>query len=536
MIRRYFKVDVDESRKDITGLCFISAGTVYRNPYARKVALQEFPPEQKEERKARGKARNNRPPGQKAGAGKAQAEPVDAQADGKPLFKLDASLAPEDSAEALKVVTALQYIDPSPEHIWREVGMALKAQWGDAAWDLFDEWSTHGDGYDERENSTRWDSFRDDPDAGISLGTIFHHAKQGGWKPYRKPSVVLPTRSSSDFCRDAYKIIAPTHTVFLQGGQTVRIEKISGQPEIVAVDAPKGIRLFEKHIQFLKQTVEKNTNELVFVPVPLPEQYAKLLVRGVQPGELPELKGLTFCPTLVERTLENGEQELPVAEPGYIPATGWFNASTQAIILPPVDKAVAKYKWLYREFDYPTPGDRSHNLVHPIGVALKLSGLVKGFVPLDFGTANDQQSGKGTRQRMTAAFFNRRMEVITQSDLHIGGTSEMFKSACLAGKTFIQLDNFDHFQCHDMEAFLTGENVRMRDAYGRSRSVDPANFFVFLSSNGLAALADAGMPAPCTVSTQDYTHREVFLAAARRIEKLRLPEPNYGEKFGFASK
>lgn len=35
---------------------------------------------------------------------------------------------------------------------------------------------------------------------------------------------------------------------------------------------------------------------------------------------------------------------------------------------------------------------------------------------------------------------------------------------------------------------------------------------------------------------KDYTHRELFLAAARRIEKLRLPEPNYGEKFGFASK
>ena len=35
---------------------------------------------------------------------------------------------------------------------------------------------------------------------------------------------------------------------------------------------------------------------------------------------------------------------------------------------------------------------------------------------------------------------------------------------------------------------------------------------------------------------KDYTHREVFLAAARRIEALRLPEPEWGEKFGFASK
>jgi len=35
---------------------------------------------------------------------------------------------------------------------------------------------------------------------------------------------------------------------------------------------------------------------------------------------------------------------------------------------------------------------------------------------------------------------------------------------------------------------------------------------------------------------KDYTHREVFLGAARRIETLRFPEPDRGAKFGFASK
>jgi len=32
---------------------------------------------------------------------------------------------------------------------------------------------------------------------------------------------------------------------------------------------------------------------------------------------------------------------------------------------------------------------------------------------------------------------------------------------------------------------------------------------------------------------RDYHHREIFLAAAHRIEKLRLPDPKEGEKFGF---
>jgi len=34
---------------------------------------------------------------------------------------------------------------------------------------------------------------------------------------------------------------------------------------------------------------------------------------------------------------------------------------------------------------------------------------------------------------------------------------------------------------------------------------------------------------------KEYPHRKTFLAAARQIEKLRLPEPDAGEKFGFAS-
>ena len=35
---------------------------------------------------------------------------------------------------------------------------------------------------------------------------------------------------------------------------------------------------------------------------------------------------------------------------------------------------------------------------------------------------------------------------------------------------------------------------------------------------------------------KDYHPREIFLAAVRKIETLRLPEPDRGEKFGFAGK
>ena len=34
---------------------------------------------------------------------------------------------------------------------------------------------------------------------------------------------------------------------------------------------------------------------------------------------------------------------------------------------------------------------------------------------------------------------------------------------------------------------------------------------------------------------RDYHYRDIFLEAARKIQKLRLPEPKAGERFGFVS-
>jgi len=497
MVKKFFGVNVDESRKDVPGLCFISAGEVYRNDAAIPVKLTDWPEEQAPQVKAASKKAPAKNKPDKGSPAQTEREQVDGPVEGKPLLTLDEDVVkefiaacPHDLA-ATKMVKALEYIDPSPENVWREVGMGLKSRWGDVAWELFDAWSACGDGYDERENQARWDSFSDDQDAGIGLGTIFHYAQENGWKQYDKAGVILPTTSNSDFCRRVLKVVSPTHSMFLQGGQVVCVENIGGQPEIVSVDPCKAIRLIEPHIQCLKVTIEEGKTK--FTPVPLSEHNAKMLVRGVQAGELPELKGITHCPPQIELKAEDGSEELRVAKPGYVVQTGWWNASDARIKLPPKEEAISKLKWLYREFDFATPGDRSRALVYPIGVALKMSGLIRGHVPLDFGTANDQQAGKGTRQQMTSALFGAGMEIITQSESHIGGTSEQFKSACLAGKPFIQLDNFDHFNCREMEAFLTGNRVRMRDAYGRSRTVDPGNHFVFLTSNGLAARRDLAL-------------------------------------------
>jgi Primase C terminal 2 (PriCT-2)/RepB DNA-primase from phage plasmid len=79
-----------------------------------------------------------------------------------------------------RIREALTYIDPAPRDIWRDIGMALKEHMGESGRPLWDDWSRRCvDKFDEKDQDKTWKSFhRHD----IKIGTLFHHAKLGGWE------------------------------------------------------------------------------------------------------------------------------------------------------------------------------------------------------------------------------------------------------------------------------------------------------------------------------------------------------------------
>lgn len=88
-------------------------------------------------------------------------------------IKLDNGWSDPDIQEAAYTIS---FIDP--DHggydMWIHVGMALKDEFGDGAYDLFDQWSASGSKYQGRkETRQKWDSFKN---IGISYGTIVMHA------------------------------------------------------------------------------------------------------------------------------------------------------------------------------------------------------------------------------------------------------------------------------------------------------------------------------------------------------------------------
>jgi putative DNA primase/helicase len=75
------------------------------------------------------------------------------------------------------VKAALAFIPADDYAIWLKVGMALKA--AGLTSDMWEEWSSKSEKWSDGECQKKWDSFKR---SGITLGTVFHYAKQHGFQ------------------------------------------------------------------------------------------------------------------------------------------------------------------------------------------------------------------------------------------------------------------------------------------------------------------------------------------------------------------
>lgn len=77
------------------------------------------------------------------------------------------------------IKSMLDVIDPDRNYDdWYQIGMALHSY--NVPFDIWDSWSQRGSKYVQGETIVKWNSFRS---SGVSIGTLYHHAKAAGWKP-----------------------------------------------------------------------------------------------------------------------------------------------------------------------------------------------------------------------------------------------------------------------------------------------------------------------------------------------------------------
>lgn len=78
-----------------------------------------------------------------------------------------------------RIQNALQFISPVERETWVMCGMALRSEYGDAARDIWMDWSREADSFKEADARAVWKSFRG---TGISIASLYHEAKQNGFK------------------------------------------------------------------------------------------------------------------------------------------------------------------------------------------------------------------------------------------------------------------------------------------------------------------------------------------------------------------
>ena len=77
-----------------------------------------------------------------------------------------------------EIRTALSYINSQSRDVWVKVGTALKTEFGEAGFSLFDEWSKTANNYKSDDAKSAYKSFR----RGMSnIGYVINQAKQNGW-------------------------------------------------------------------------------------------------------------------------------------------------------------------------------------------------------------------------------------------------------------------------------------------------------------------------------------------------------------------
>ncbi len=94
------------------------------------------------------------------------------------------------AARRSDVEAALAFLDPSDRDLWVRIGMALRAEFGDDGFHIFDFWSQQRSKYSAKAALSAWKGFKA---RRITIGTLFFEAQRAGYIPAKDDAVPAPS-------------------------------------------------------------------------------------------------------------------------------------------------------------------------------------------------------------------------------------------------------------------------------------------------------------------------------------------------------
>lgn len=294
------------------------------------------------------------------------------------------------------------------------------------------------------------------------------------------PEVILPGQSIRiiDAAEQLGQMLATGGRYYWRGGGVVTVtHDIHDIPRLETVKPAALASVFET-VATLKRQKPANGGGYQTVPTICTEQTAKMMMIADQFAEqLPSITVVAPCTVLADR---RGEL---VHITGYDPESGIM---TTGVPIPEISlvEAGRRIDELFYDFQFATPADRSRAMSGLITPALVFGGILGGRAPIDLGEADASQSGKGFRNKLTAAVYSQTVSTVTQRRGGVGSLDESFNSALIQGANFIALDNVrGRVDSPSIESFLTEDQYLARVPYQQSVQIDPHRVILQLTSN-----------------------------------------------------
>ncbi len=339
-----------------------------------------------------------------------------------------------------------------------------------------------------------------------------------------KPRVLLPggAMSIQESGENFAKLLATTNRYFVRGGVVVEMTTDDrGTPNLNPI---KPAAMASDLESVSKPTaIAKIGGQAVEVDATCTEQTAKLIMNAdTFLSALPPIRVLSPCPALIER---DGKL---VQVSSYDRQSGILALGEPALEVP-LDDALAILHDLLDGFNFVTPSDRSRALAAIITPALVFGGLLQGRAPVDLGEADNSQTGKGYRNKLTAAVYRGKVRMVTQRKGGVGSLEESFDAALIQGANFIGIDNVrGTIDSPAIESFLTEDTYFARIPYLGSVEIDPRRVIVQMTSNKADITRDFANRASCVrILKQPEGYQFRSYPEGGILEHVRANQPLY---------
>jgi len=341
-----------------------------------------------------------------------------------------------------------------------------------------------------------------------------------------RPMVILPGRTTAimDTARRLGILLNCCEQMFDRGGVAVLLSEQKGKGPTLVV--PHVARMRSEYERFAQpHKWEKTKDGWIVAPTIYPKDTTEALLLASQfVSRLPPIKVLSRSPVLVPRSDGTLVQVV-----GYDRESGIL-ASGDPTIDCSLEVARQRVDELLRDFDFASAGDRSRAIAALIAPALVRGGLLNARVPLDIGEADQSQSGKGFRHKLTAAVYHEPLGVVTQrTGRGVGALVETCSDLLIRGYNFISLDNVrGRLDEPAIESLLTEDVFAARAPYSRIAHVDPRRTVLMLTSNKAELTVDqANRSSVVRIKKRPHDYEFAKYAEGNILSHLRANWPCY---------